>query len=202
MPSAAALAIAALLAVLPGGARADDSCCADLEGRVAALESIAAMQEDKTVALAISGAVNRNMLSWEPAAPAGRQAASAAPAGLETAVADQAADAAALAPRSRTAGFVIELGFTDASSLFAGPADEIDPADAAFHTALANWYVEADGVARAPRQGLSRAVARIDLARPVTYPVHWQNVVIEADSGAGDYAGLSWGQTGSARGGL
>jgi hypothetical protein len=194
MPSAAALAIAALLAVLPCGASADDRCCADLEWRVAALESIAAMQEDKTVALAISGAVNRNMLSWEPAAPAGMQAASAGP----------TFDAALPRPSAmaQTAGFVIELGFTDASSLFAGPADETDPADAAFHTTLANWYVEADGMAGGPRQGLSRAVARIDLARPVTFPVHWQNVVIETGSGAGDYAGLSWGQAGSVRGGL
>ena len=66
--SLAVLATAGLALAAPAPARAADlggDCCADLETRVAALESTAVRKGNKKVSLTISGRVHANIMAWQ-----------------------------------------------------------------------------------------------------------------------------------------
>jgi hypothetical protein len=63
-----AAAVALLAASGPAGAADLDGCCADLESRIAELETATARKGDRNVSVEISGIINHAVLSWDDGA--------------------------------------------------------------------------------------------------------------------------------------
>lgn len=191
--AAAALAPGLLLAHPAHAADPGSACCTDLDERVAELEASAARKGNRAISLTISGEVNRALMIWGD----GRVS--------DSYLVDNAAPSDAsqlgfsgqgsLLP-SWTTGFVIELGFTDSSSLFVDQANDEGPAETAFETRLANWYIEGEQFGRVTLGQQSSAtdgITTIDLSRAKTDPVSWHNRSFGIRGEDGDYTGLTWG---------
>ncbi|WP_210191632.1 porin [Rhodomicrobium vannielii] len=182
------LSAGAAFAADPGPA-----CCSDLEERVAELEAASARKGNRAVSLTVSGEVNKALLIWDD----GRQSDAYV---VDNAGADQesrlnVSGEGTVGAGWRT-GFVIELGFTDSSSLFVNQANDEGPGDTAFETRLANWYIEGERFGRVTLGQQSSAtdgITTIDLSRAKTDAVTWHNKSFGIRSEDGGYTGLTWG---------
>ena len=93
-------------------------------------------------------------------------------------------------------GFVVELGFTDASSLFVDQVNDEGPGETAFELRLANWYIESERLGRltlGQQSSATDGITTIDLTRAKTDPVLWHDRSSAFVSSDGDYTGLTWG---------
>jgi hypothetical protein len=193
-----AAAAFSFLAIAPAAGLAADlggDCCADLNERVAELEATSTRKGNRAVSLTISGEVNRALLIWDDGADS------------DAYVVDNAAPGEGsklrLAGEGRLgqgwkSGFIVELGFTDSSSLFVNQADDEGGAgvDASFETRLANWYIEGERFGRVTvgqQSSATDGVTTIDLSRAHTDPVTWHNASFGIRDSSGDYTGLTWG---------
>jgi len=180
---------------LHGVAAADlgGHCCAELDERVAELEAASARKGNRSVSLTISGEVNRALLIWGDGTDS------------DAYVVDNAAPAEAsklsfsgdgqISPSWAT-GFIVELGFTDSSSLFVNQTNDEGSGETAFETRLANWYIEGDRFGRitlGQQSSATDGITTIDLSRAKTDPVTWHNKSFGIRDGNGDYTGLTWG---------
>jgi hypothetical protein len=170
-------------------------CCSDLDERVAELEATSTRKGNRAVSLVISGEVNRALLIWDDGTDS------------DAYVVDNAASAEGsklrLSGEGRLgagwkSGFVVEMGFTDSSSLFVNQADDEGGADgnASFETRLANWYIEGERFGRVTvgqQSSATDGVTVIDLSRAHTDPVTWHNASFGIRDADGDYTGLTWG---------
>jgi hypothetical protein len=169
------------------------ACCSDLDTRVAELEATTARKGNRPVSLSISGEVSRALLIWDD----GTQS--------DAYVVDDAAPAEAsklrvsgearLGPAWKS-GFIVEIGFTDSSSLFVNQANDEGAGDTSFETRLANWYVEGERAGRltvGQQSSATDGITTIDLSRAHTDPVTWHNASFGIRDKAGDYTGLTWG---------
>jgi hypothetical protein len=193
-PTLYAAIAASLLAAASQQAAAAD-CCADLDARVAELETTSARRGNRAVSLSISGEVNRALLIWDDGADS------------DAYVVDNAAPGEGsklrLSGEGRLgagwkAGFIVEMGFADSSSLFVSQADDEGGtgADASFETRLANWYIEGERFGRltvGQQASATDGVTVIDLSRAHTDPVTWHNASFGIRDSGGDYTGLTWG---------
>ena len=59
------VAVLFVAATAPAGAADADTCCADLEQRVAELDVLTARKGNRAVSVEISGSVNNAILSWD-----------------------------------------------------------------------------------------------------------------------------------------
>lgn len=187
----------AALALLPSGAvlaaDAGAACCGDLETRVAELEAASARKGNRAISLTISGEVNRALLIWDDGAASDAYL-------VDNAGRDQGSrlgfsGRGSLLP-SWTTGFVIELGFTDSSSLFVDQTNDEGPGETAFETRLANWYIDGEQIGRVTLGQQSSAtdgITTINLSRAKTDPVTWHNKSFGIRGADGDYTGLTWG---------
>lgn len=191
-PFAAALAIAATFTFEAAAANLDAACCADLEERVSALEATTARKGNRSVSLTLSGEVNKALLIWDNGVESGtRIVDNAAPSEGSKLRLDGLGK---LGPGWR-AGFVVEIGFTDSSSLFVNQSPDPD-GETAFEARLANWYVEGERFGRLTLGKQSSAtdnITTIDLSRAPTSPVTWHNRAFGVRYSEGDYSGLAWG---------
>ncbi len=168
-------------------------CCGDLQQRVAELEVASARKGNRAVSLTVSGEVARAMLIWDDGI------------GSDSYIIDNPAQGESsklgFAGQGRLSqqwmtGFVIELGFTDASSLFVDQVNDDGPGETAFELRLANWYIESERLGRLTegQQGSATAgIITIDLTRAKTDPVVWHNRSFGIRGTDGDYTGLTWG---------
>ena len=190
---AAMFAIGLYLAVPASAADFGEECCDDLQQRVAELEAASARKGNRPVSLTVSGEIARAMLIWDDGI------------GADTTIIDNAAQGESsklgfsgqgrLSQQWMT-GFVIELGFTDASSLFVNQVNDEGPGDTAFELRLANWYIESERLGRLTvgQQGSATdGITTIDLTRAKTDPVLWHNRSFGIREEDGDYTGLTWG---------
>ena len=190
--AATALTLAALQ---PHPARAADpgaECCDDLGARVAELDATSVRKGTRAVSLQISGEVNRALLIWDDGAAS------------DAYVVDNAApndgSKLRLSGESRLkpgwkSGFIVEMGFTDSSSLFVNQADD-EGGDTSFETRLANWYIEGERLGRltlGQQSSATDGITTIDLSRAPTDPVTWHNASFGIRDSSGDYTGLTWG---------
>ena len=93
-------------------------------------------------------------------------------------------------------GFVIELGFTDASSLFVDQVNDEGPGETSFELRLANWYIESEHLGRltvGQQSSATDGITTIDLTRAKTDPVLWHNRSFGIRDKDGGYTGLIWG---------
>jgi hypothetical protein len=197
-PAALALTLAATSVAMSSPAVAATSadpggeCCGDLETRVAELEATTSRKGNRAVSLQISGEVNRAMLIWDD----GKES--------DAYIVDNAAPSegsrlrfsgeGTLKPGWKS-GFIIEMGFTDSSSMFVNQADD-EGGDTSFETRLANWYIEGERLGRltlGQQSSATDGITTIDLSRAHTDPVTWHNASFGIRDGDGDYTGLTWG---------
>jgi hypothetical protein len=197
-PSTMLLAATAalLIAVEPAPGHAADfggACCGDLEDRIAELEATTARKGNRPVSLSISGELNRALLIWDD----GTQS--------DATIVDNAAPAEASKLRFSgegrfgagwKSGFIVEIGFTDSSSLFVNQVNDEAGGDTSFETRLANWYIEGERAGRltvGQQSSATDAITTIDLSRAHTDPVTWHNAAFGIRGAGGDYTGLTWG---------
>ena len=92
--------------------------------------------------------------------------------------------------------FIIEIGFTDSSSMFVNQANDGGAGDTSFETRLANWYIEGEHFGRlsvGQQSSATDGITTIDLSRAHTDPVTWHNASFGIREEGGDYTGLTWG---------
>jgi hypothetical protein len=191
-----ALTAAALIALQPTRGVAADlggTCCSDLDDRVAELEATTARKGNRAVSLSISGQVNRALLIWDDGTQsdayvvdnAGRYEGSRLRFSAE----------GTLGPEWKS-GFIVEVGFTDSSSLFVNQVNDEGDGETSFETRLANWYIEGERVGRltvGQQSSATDGITTIDLSRAETDPVTWHNASFGIREKDGDYTGLTWG---------
>ena len=191
-----ALIATAFIALQPArGMAADlgDACCGDLDDRIAELEATAARKGNRAVSLSISGEVNRALLIWDD----GTQS--------DAYVVDNAGPYEGSKLRFSgegqlssewKSGFIVEVGFTDSSSLFVNQVNDEGAGETSFETRLANWYIESERVGRltvGQQSSATDGITTIDLSRAQTDPVTWHNASFGIREKDGDYTGLTWG---------
>jgi hypothetical protein len=189
------LAAVTLIALTPRHATAADlggGCCGDLEERIAELEATTARKGNRRVSLNISGEVNRALLIWNDGTDSDAYIVdNAAPAeGTKVRLSGEG-----ILGRGWKAGFIVELGFTDSSSMFVNQVDD-DANDTSFETRLANWYIEGERFGRltvGQQASATDGITTIDLSRAQTDPVTWHNASFGIREADGDYTGLTWG---------
>jgi hypothetical protein len=190
---ATALTFAALTPEPAAAADLGTDCCGDLETRIAELEATTARKGNRAVSLQISGEVNRALLIWDDGVKS------------DAYIVDNAAPSEAsklrfsgegqLKPGWKS-GFIVEMGFTDSSSLFVNQANDEGAGDTSFETRLANWYIEGERFGRitvGQQSSATDGITTIDLSRAQTDPVTWHNTSFGIRDSAGDYTGLTWG---------
>ena len=192
-PIAAVFAIGLCLSGSVAAADLGGECCGDLEQRVAELEAASARKGNRTVSLTVSGEIARAVLIWDDGI------------GSDTTIIDDAAQGESSKlgfsgegrlSRQWMTGFVIELGFTDASSLFVDQVNDEGPGETAFELRLANWYIESERLGRltvGQQSSATDGITTIDLTRAKTDPVLWHNRSFGIRDSDGDYTGLTWG---------
>ena len=188
-----ALALCTPLANRAAAAEPGGACCADLDERVSELEASAARKGNRAVSLSISGEVSKALLIWNDGVQSGAYAVDDA-AGSEGSKLRLSGEGR-MAPGWK-AGFVVELGFRDASSLFVAQGNGDGSGETAFETRLANWFIESERAGRLTvGQGASATdgITRIDLSHAPTAPVTWHNRAFGVRYSDGDYTGLTWG---------
>ena len=189
-------ACAALMFFAPRPAAAadfGDGCCSDLEERVAELEATTARKGNRAVSLTISGEVNKALLIWDDGSDSDAYIVdNAAPAeGSKLRLSGEGVLGAGW-----KSGFIIELGFTDSSSLFVNQVDDEAGGETSFETRLANWYIEGQRAGRltvGQQSSATDGITTIDLSRAHTDPVTWHNASFGIREEGGDYTGLTWG---------
>src|SRR5262245_39882479 len=189
----AAITLIALTGTSHAAADYGTACCGDLDERIAELESTSARKGNRAVSLTISGEVNRALLIWDDGTDS------------DAYVVDNAAPAEGSKLRFSgegtitagwKSGFIIEVGFTDSSSLFVNQANDEGDGETSFETRLANWYIEGQRFGRVTLGQQSSAtdgITRVDLSRAQTDPVTWHNASFGIREKDGDYTGLTWG---------
>jgi hypothetical protein len=168
-------------------------CCADLEERVAELEATTARKGNRKVSLTVSGQVNRGLLIWDDGKDSDAYV-------VEDAAPDEGSKVrfsgkANMKP-GWTAGFVIELGFVDASSLNVSQNNDEGPGETTFETRLANWYIESEKFGRVTvgqQNSAADGITVIDLSNSHTDPVNWHNLSFDIRTKGGDFSGIRWG---------
>ena len=191
--AATALTLAAVKAGPAASAYLGGECCGDLDARVAELEATSPRKGTRAVSLQISGEVNRALLIWDDGVKS------------DTYVVDNAAPSEGsririsgegrLKPGWKS-GFIVEMGFTDSSSMFVNQAKDEGNGDTSFETRLANWYIEGERFGRVTVGQQSSAtdnITTIDLSHAHTDPVTWHNASFGIRESGGDYTGLTWG---------
>lgn len=192
-PFAALFAAGLCLASPVAAAGFETECCGDLQERVAELEAASARDATGAISLTVSGEIARAMLIWDDGV------------GSDTSIIDdpaqdqpsklRAAGGARVSQQWMT-GFIIELGFTEASSPFGDQVDDERPDETAFELRLANWYIESEQFGRltaGQRSSANEGITTIDLSRPKTDPVLWYHRSFGIRDKDGDYSGLIWG---------
>jgi hypothetical protein len=192
-PFAAVFAMGLCLAGPVAAAAPGGECCGDLQERVAELEAASARKGNRAVSLTVSGEIARAMLIWDDGI------------GSDSAIVDNGAQGESsklsVSGQGRLSqqwmtGFVIELGFTDASSLFVSQVNDEGPGETAFELRLANWYIESERLGRltvGQQSSATDGITTIDLTRAKTDPVLWHNRSFGIRGSDGDYTGLTWG---------
>ena len=168
-------------------------CCGDLQQRVAELEAASARKGNRAVSLTVSGEIARAMLIWDDGIGSDSYIIDNAAQGESSKV--RFAGEGRLSQQWMT-GFVIELGFTDASSLFVDQVNDEGPGETAFELRLANWYIESERLGRltvGQQSSATDGITTIDLTRAKTDPVLWHNRSFGIRGSDGDYTGLTWG---------
>lgn len=193
--AATSLLLAGTLAISP--AKAADlggDCCADLEERVAELEATTARKGNRKVSLTISGQVNRALLIWDDGVDSDAYV-------VDDAAPDEGtkfrfSGTAQMKP-GWNAGFIIEIGVTDAQSLnVAQENDEGIGENNALEIRLANWYIESEALGRVTvghGHSASDGITVIDLSNSHTDPVNWHNLSFNIRNSDGLNSGLIWG---------
>jgi hypothetical protein len=197
-PLAAALPLAVLtLAALPphpaSAADIKAECCGDLDERVAELEASSARKGNRAVSLQISGEVSKALLIWDDGVQSDAYVVDNAASSEGSKV--RLSGEGRLKPGWKS-GFIVEMGFTDSSSLFVNQAKDEGAGDTSFETRLANWYIEGERLGRVTLGKQSSAtdgITTIDLSRAHTDPVTWHNASFGVRDSSGDYTGLTWG---------
>ena len=192
-PFAALFATGLCLAGPVAAADIGGECCGDLQERVAELEAASARKGNRAVSLTVSGEISRAMLIWDDGI------------GSDAYIVDNAAQGESSKlgfsgegrlSQQWTTGFVIELGFIDASSLFVDQVNDEGPGETAFELRLANWYIESERLGRltvGQQSSATDGITTIDLTRAKTDPVLWHNRSFGIRGSDGDYTGLTWG---------
>lgn len=144
--TAAAVTLLGTLAALAAPVAAADlagDCCADLEQRIAELESSAVRKGNRKVSLTIAGQVNKAILLWDDG-----HESNAYLAGNKN---DQSnlsfTGSAALAPRW-TAGFDIILRIRDNLSDSVDQNHSTDPGTEPFQVWQAHWWIEGEAIGK------------------------------------------------------
>lgn len=195
-PTLSATAAAALLLLAAAPAPAADlggDCCADLEERVAELEATSARKGNRAVSLSISGEVSRAILVWDDGHSSDAYIVDDASSNEGSKL--RFSGEAHINPSVRS-GFIIELGFTDSSSMFVSQANDEGAGETSFETRLANWYIEGERAGRltvGQQSSATDGITVIDLSRSHTDPVTWHNASFGIRGESGDYTGLTWG---------
>jgi hypothetical protein len=168
-------------------------CCGDLDQRIAELEATAARKGNRAVSLTISGEVNRALLIWDDGTDSDAYVVdNAAPSeGSKLRFAGEGIIGAGW-----KSGFIVEMGFTDSSSLFVNQVNDEGGGETSFETRLANWYIEGQRAGRltlGQQSSATDGITKIDLSRAHTDPVTWHNASFGIREKDGDYTGLTWG---------
>lgn len=178
------------------------SCCADVQGRIAELDTAKLRQGDGKISLMIWGEVNRALLMWgdgiHPDVAVMENSGPAAGAQIRFSGSGEARPGV-------NAGFVLELGVSDTPPPPASQPNSEAPGEAQWETRLANWYVESEQAGRitiGQARSATYGITTIDVSHARTDALPWisTSILLRHASGRGLEADFMQGEDGSRSG--